>query len=309
MCHCRISGVPLHILHAGQKNICWEKWWETKNMNDNKYSKLKCSDAEQLSADPLTPFTHQKVSFEHRNVSFELQRSSFERRFPWFFFFFFYFFSPKTKVQVYIWKVFRFSYHFFHCLHLCRHFLSLENKLLLQNVTCVLSCFCIILSVSSSAPCTSLEDFRASFWTTSWPTPLRPARPFLTQPCVPLLDQVSAVTGAKINVSPGRPNHLTRCCLLLFALHDPVRHPGLLLPGRVFVIHPCLWLSLSLSLSFMSTLCVNVHHNHTGLLAPKRPIFFMKCLIIRKYLASEVSLHNIIMGTEGQCCNNYLILK
>lgn len=38
--------------------------------------------------------------------------------------------------------------------------------------------------------------------------------------------------------------------------------------------HPFMSLSLSPSFIFTSTLCVNVHHNHTGLLAPKRPIFF-----------------------------------
>ena len=84
----------------------------------------------------------------------------------------------------------------------------------------------IILSVSSSAPCTSLEVFRASFWTMCWPTPLRPARPFLTQLCVLLLGRASAAIGSKVDAPPGSQKTASTLSLLLFAPCDLVRYTG-----------------------------------------------------------------------------------
>lgn len=67
----------------------------------------------------------------------------------------------------------------------------------------LLSWFCIIFFVSSSAPCTSSAVSLASFWMMCWPTLLLLARLFLPQLYVLLLDQASVAIGSKVDVSPG----------------------------------------------------------------------------------------------------------
>ncbi|KAA8583459.1 hypothetical protein FQN60_014667, partial [Etheostoma spectabile] len=53
-----------------------------------------------------------------------------------------------------------------------------------------------------------------------WPTPLRPARPFLTQLSVLLLGRAFAAIGSKVDVSPGSQKKPSTLSLLLFALRD-----------------------------------------------------------------------------------------
>lgn len=120
-------------------------------------------------------------------------------------------------------------------------------------------------SLPSSVPCTSSEVFRASFWTTCWPTPRRPARLFPTRLCAPLLGWDFAAFGSTADVFPGSRRHRSRFFLLLFAPGDLVREPGLL-DGIQQLICICYFLSF-----LKSFFCchVNIEDNRTHQLHPK----------------------------------------
>lgn len=160
-------------------------------------------------------------------------------------------------------------------------------------------------SVCSSVPCTSLEVFQASFWMMCWPTPLRPAWPSLTQICVLLLGRAFAAIGSKVDVFPGSQNHLRTLFLLLFALHDLVCHSRLF--SWFFSVRLLLSLQIfSLTYQHISPkTCSTITHKCCS----QEVYPSMRVIIILEDLASEVCLHIIMIGTEGQCCNNYPILK
>lgn len=133
--------------------------------------------------------------------------------------------------------------------------------------------FCIILSVSSSAPCTSSEVFQASFWTMCWPTPLRPARHFLTQLCVLLLGQAFAATGSKVDVSPGSQNHLITFFLLLFAQHDLVRYTEVLSAQWNSFIWLCSYFFPKYFHCHVNIIFLKCTAKSYSSVTPKRPIF------------------------------------
>lgn len=145
------------------------------------------------------------------------------------------------------------------------------------------------VSVSSSAPCTSLEVFQASFWTMCWPTPLRLARPSLTQLGVLLLDQAFAAIGSKVDVSPGSLSPLSTVFLLHFALHNTVGFTRVLCTAEAVTFN-----------------VPKYFHCHVNTFIPKYTaesnsswelLFYI--YIILKHWVSEVCLRNIIMSTEG----------
>lgn len=113
----------------------------------------------------------------------------------------------------------------------------------------------------------------------------------------------------------------SRCVLwepkpLEHMFHAPFCHaqPGMLIWGPLCLTESNHFsLSVTFSLYIFSPSCQPTFPETYSTITRKccslRASFFMRMIIILHDLASEVCLHSIIIGTRGQCCNNYLILK